>query len=278
MARVHNACDNLIEHLGADTLAINITEVEIDAFKSKRKKADAANGTINRELSILKRGFKLSKKLLSSIPDIELLEEATPRQGFVTPQEFARLHDALPADLRDPVSFLYHSCWRVSEMRSLLWRDIKDGRITLRAENSKNKHPRSLPLRGEIGEIIQRAAARRRLDVPNVFHRNGRPIQRIHTYAGAWATATRKVGLPGLLIHDLRRSGIKNLIDAGIDMKTAMAVSGHKTVGTFMRYHIIDDHDVAKALDRLTQHLADQPVAAPTNLIQLKTATTGRQN
>ena len=35
--------------------------------------------------------------------------------------------------------------------------------------------------------------------------------------------------LPGRLVHDLRRSAVRNLIAAGVDEKTAMAVTGHVT-------------------------------------------------
>jgi integrase len=31
----------------------------------------------------------------------------------------------LPAHLKDPVTFLYHSGWRTSEMRKLEWRDVE---------------------------------------------------------------------------------------------------------------------------------------------------------
>ncbi len=62
-------------------------------------------------------------------------------------------------------------------------------------------------------------------------------------------------------------------------MKTAMAVSGHKTIGTFMRYHIINREDVANALGKLGSYLDGQP-AKPSKVVPLRTitATVGRQN
>jgi integrase len=47
------------------------------------------------------------------------------------------LREALPAYLRDPISFLYFSGWRVSEMRQLEWRDVDlAGKVVrLRPEN-----------------------------------------------------------------------------------------------------------------------------------------------
>jgi hypothetical protein len=55
----------------------------------------------------------------------------------------------------------------------------------------------------------------------------------------------------GLIIHDLRRSAIKNLMKAGVNEKVAMAISGHKTRDVFDRYHIVDTEDVVEAMRRV---------------------------
>ena len=55
----------------------------------------------------------------------------------------------------------------------------------------------------------------------------------------------------GLIIHDLRRSTIKNLMKAGVNEKVAMKISGHKTRDVFDRYHIVDTDDVVNAMRRV---------------------------
>ena len=89
-----------------------------------------------------------------------------------------RLRHALPVHLRDPISFLYLSGWRKSEMRTLEWRDVDTASavVRLRRERSKNEEPRLLPLQGELLAIITRAHDNRRLDRPYVFHDSGAPI------------------------------------------------------------------------------------------------------
>jgi integrase len=94
--------------------------------------------------------------------------------------------------------------------------------IRLHPANSKNKTARLLLLLGELLAAIQRTAHNRRLDCPFVFHRNGKPLG---NYRRAWAKATSMAGTAGILIHDLRRSAIRNLVRSGVPERIAM---GHQ--------------------------------------------------
>jgi integrase len=174
------------------------------------------------------------------------------------------LREALPAYLRDPISFLYFSGWRVSEMRQLEWRDVDlAGKVVrLRPENSKNKDGRLLPLQGELLDILHRANSNWRLDCPYVFHLDGQPIG---DFRESWKTATKKSGLEGIIVHDLRRSAVRNMVRAGIPERVAMSLSGHKTRSIFDRYNIVSESDLAKATERLQAHLENQraPVVIP---------------
>ena len=142
-------------------------------------------------------------------------------------------------------------------MRQLEWRDVDlRGRVLrLRPEISKNKDGRVLPLRGELLNILERSAERRRLDCVSVFHLEGQPIGQ---FRKSWKTACKSAGLSAIIPHDLRRTAVRNMVRSGIPERVAMSLSGHKTRAIFDRYNIVSEADLADGADRLHAYLRGQ--------------------
>jgi integrase len=90
-----------------------------------------------------------------------------------------------------------------------------------------------------------------------VFHRNGKPIL---SYSGEWETACEEAELEGRLVHDLRRTAVRNLERAGVSRSVAMKLTGHKTEAVYRRYAITSTADLSEGVAKLaTLHSTEKP-------------------
>jgi hypothetical protein len=82
MRRLTSSLIHLRAHFGLDR-AVDVTADRVKGYVAQRREVGAANGTINRELSALKRAFKIAvdAERLSRASHIQMLEERNARQG-----------------------------------------------------------------------------------------------------------------------------------------------------------------------------------------------------
>lgn len=262
----------LTAFFGKRTLLASITGDRVDKYIAQRKSEDAANATINRELALLKRMYTLAMKdgKLFVRPRIEMLPEHNARQGFFEPADIDRLIEHLPAHLQGLVRFMALTGWRKGEALSREWRhvDLDAGTIRLEPGETKNRAGRvvafddedCLPALRDL--LVEQRDSRDRLRVagtmtPFVFHRpNG---DAIGDFYSEWDTACTKAGVPGRLIHDLRRTAVRNLVRAGVPESVAMKITGHKTRSVFDRYDITSEEDTRGAGQRLHSYWQQRP-------------------
>jgi len=240
---------------------VDITYKGVEAYMSRRRSEGAAPSTIRYELVLLGRMFSLAVKagLLISRPLLPTIKVENTRQGFFEDDELARVLEHLPEYARAPIHFAAITGCRIGEIRSLQWCDVdfKEGVIRLAPVTAKNEAERTWPFEMHAGlmtvilgqrESAQAWEQKHGRPLPWVFHRDGGPLG---NFGRSWETACRKAGCPGRVVHDLRRTAVRNLVRAGVTEGVAMQLTGHKTRFVFDRYDIRSDVDLGTAIKKL---------------------------
>lgn len=258
---------------------IDVTPDVLLRYELDLRASGLAPATRQNYFWLLKAAFRLGMRhrriaILPEFPRLSVITNA--RQGFVEPEVFAEILGHLPPIGQEIAAFAYASAWRQAEVLGLTW-DVVDRRgQEIRLPDTKNGRPRVLALTGELSRIFERRWAGRVVGdrmVPRVFsHRSGRPVAST-TLRNWWREAAAAAGHAGIIFHDLRRSGVRNMIRAGVTEPVAMSISGHRSPAVFRRYNITTVDDQRRAL-AATQAYAARRRARRTD----KTRTIGRRD
>jgi integrase len=247
--------------------ADHVTTRTIAAFITHRRDKGIKNSTINRELSLLRRAYNLALQhdppKLTAALRIPKLAEHNVRKGFFEHHEYQALLAAIPRHLKPVLTFAYYTGTRRGEILSLRWSQVDLDRKLVRLEpgETKNKDARLIPLTTELATTLtnlKTARDEQQPDNPWVFTYHG---NRLKSFETAWVTACTTAGLvdhdkkPTKLFHDLRRTGVRNLVRAGVPELIAMKISGHKTRSVFDRYNVCTEDDLLAAATMLGKYL-----------------------
>jgi integrase len=230
--------------------AVNLTTETQRAYRLARK--DAAPATINRELQIIRRAFRLASEneppKVARVPKFLIHREENARKEFFTREEVDRVRAAASKEglwARVMIEIAYTLGWRRGEILSLRVRDFNVADGTVRLETSKNHEPRECPLESATATMMHQLVSRRD---PDEFIFPGRDTQR-----GAWARI-QKAAKTNKLFHSFRRTAARDKRATGTDSSVIMAMQGWKSDAMFRRYAIVNVADQRAALARLAQH------------------------
>jgi len=292
-SRWKNHIQPFFGRLRATQVSSDLIERYINHRKSQttRSKKPPENATINRELALLKAAYnygaeKTPPKVMR-VPHFRMLEERNVRKGFVKDAEYIKLAEITAneetAKLRPWLRAMFESGWsygwREDEIQSLRVHqfDPMARTILLEPGETKNDVPRQTPPMDEtIFQLIVACTVGKAPDDFIFTRDDGEPIK---DFRVAWWKACVAAGVgkfvcrecgevvtdtncqscggakeyKGLLFHDLRRTGVRNMIRNGITEKVAMVISGHKTRSVFDRYNITNYADLVDAGRKISE-------------------------
>jgi integrase len=243
-----------------EMLAAQVNTNTIERFVDSRLAAGAAPATVNREIAALKTMYRIAARngRVVRVPVFPIqLKEDNTRTGFVEDADYKRLTEhASELWLRTFLELAFTYGWRKRELLGLQVRqvDLAARLIRLDVGSTKNGEGREVTMSDRVYQLVKEAVAGKQTDDFLLTRRDGSPVK---DFRKAWKRLSVVAGLPGLLIHDFRRSAARNLRRAGVPESVVMAVGGWKTASMFRRYAIVSTRDIASGIKKLEQHRAE---------------------
>jgi integrase len=269
--------------------ALDVTAEMADLYIKEKLDEGYRPASVNRGTQLLRQSFALAveRRHLHSIPSIRHLDESdNVRQGFFEEADLRRVVALLPEYLQDFTLYAFRTGWRKAGIANLRWSDIRKQIIEDKEANErvevevvslpgkywKNREQQTMPLVGELAEIIGRRRSARAVKTDTgvmlsefIFHRDGLPVGDMRK---AWRTACKLAGVCGRLFHDLCRTFARDADNHGVSRSVAKEVMGRKTEAIYARYRIVAEDEKASALLRMQR----KPFAKPEQIIATASA------
>jgi integrase len=212
-----------------------MTPAEIAKYRDDRL-ATVTGATVRRELAVVRHCLQVARNewgfVLPSNPvdQVKLPAPNNPRERRASISELERLLGACEARgnqrLSAVIELAVETGMRRSEPLGMRWADIDFEARTVFLRNTKNGHPRAVPLSPRAVAIIR------------ITPRVGDTVFPISANALrlAWERLRRRAGVSGLRFHDLRHEAVSRFFEKGLNMPEVAAISGHRDPRMLMRY------------------------------------------
>lgn len=147
------------DYFGGMNVASITTDLLRD-FSAKRMENGVAGPTVNRNLAMLRRMFKLAEResKVSHVPYFPMQQESEPREGFLERPEFEKLRIEMPRHLRPALTFCYETGCRTGAMSNVIWPwvNLAKQEVCLPPGILKNRKPLIVPLSNELVAMFKK--------------------------------------------------------------------------------------------------------------------------
>ena len=242
-----NAC------LRLDWIQTPLIKVTPDLFSNYRDQRlqKCKPATVRRELGLLQHVFEVAmKEWAIPLPQNPVAKITKPspapnRERRISKEEERRLFSATE-QCRNPfisplISLALETAMRRGELLNIHAGDVQLEKRTLHIPQTKNGHPRTIPLTTDALSILDRLktenSERLIATTPNAVRLS-------------WERLTRRAGINNLHFHDLRHEAISRFFEQGLSVPEVALISGHRDPRQLFRYTHLKAEDVARKLVR----------------------------
>jgi integrase len=246
--RYESALGHLKPFFGGLLLS-EITPPTISEYIAKRREAQAAASTINKEYCMLSKAFSLAWgqwEWCNENPCRKVPREKEDNQiiRWLSDEEedslMAGAKGYLNGQLVEMITIALHTGLRQGELVNLKWKDVDLFRKTIIIPKPKNKEPKTLPVNDTVFDLL--LAKSKVINMTGyVFTTasglriNARNLQR--EFCNARTKAAEKTPeISNFRWHDMRHTFATRLIQAGVDIGRVAELLGHKDLKMTRRY------------------------------------------
>ena len=207
--------------------------------------------TVRRELAIMRHALEVARKewdlCLPSNPagDIKLPMLPKARQRRLGEGELERLLAACGPRRRllaTIVQLAAETALRRGELLNVRWRDVDLPGRTLHVPQTKNGHPRTIPLT-PCAIALLKANREEGASVDDRLFPLSPNALRL-----AWERLVRRAGIADLHFHDLRHEAVSRFFERGLTVPEVALISGHRDFRQLFSYTHLRAADVADKL------------------------------
>jgi integrase len=273
-----------------------LTTHDFQRYRDREVGEGVAHSTINFRFTLLRAAMNLELKRtpsrIAKVPYIPAVRVDNVREGFLEYDDYPSVLEALPRSLKALFVVAFHSGCRRGEVLNMRWSDVDWRNRVIRLPKTKNGTKRNLPFWGDVEQHLCEQKAYRDEHHPDCQHlffwmaddvqmnrggvRNA-PGTPVKDFRESWDNAIERAAeanpnvMPTLLFHDLRRSGVRVMVqEAGIPESQAMLISGHRTRAMLERYNIISLKNIQDAGAKLDEWKRKREVKPPAGVTPIR--------
>ncbi|MBV37368.1 MAG: integrase [Rhodospirillaceae bacterium] len=224
-----------------------LTAHELARFRDRRIKDGIR--TCQYDLFLIRHILEIARKewnlglAVNPVDQIRKPNGLKPRNRRLEESEYRRLEESM-GQTRVPylwplINLAIETAMRRGELLSLQWDWIDKDLRLVHLPDTKNGHPRSVPLS---------PSAMYWLDQMPVVGQMVFPVTPV-AVRQAWDRLLRRAGIRNLHFHDLRHEAISRFFELGLSIPEVALISGHRDPRMLFRYTHLRAEDVAEKLN-----------------------------
>lgn len=236
--------DSFLKQPWANYKLSRVTSGVFSHYRDQRLK-QVKPATVRRDLGLLRAIFEVAKQewdlplLENPLVNVKKPKEPNARTRRLESGELELLLRAAESRkggwLKAGIQFAVETGMRRGELLSVLWSDISFTNSTLLIRETKNGHPRCIPLSFRAVAVLQTQRPKNWNSSDRVF-----PVSS-NAFQISWQRCKQRVAkvypnISDLRFHDLRHEAISRFFEIGLSVPEVALISGHRDPRMLFRY------------------------------------------